>query len=913
MQVRLKWYILVCCLFGQIYPIAPRIVEPSMKKLVHKIVLENGLTLLIRVVRSVPKVSIQLWYDVGSKDEETGEKGLAHLIEHMIFKGTAGEASLDLSESDINVIAQELSGSCNAFTWYDYTGYLFNLPSHTWKEALPIMADCMQNCAFKEDHLNSEMKAVIQELKMRKDNYEIHAAEALMSAIYAGHPYHYPVIGYKQDLWNAHANLLRDFYKKHYCPNNATLIIVGDVDVHETIGLVKKYFEHIPPKPDYMPETFSFQRDLATHTITFYRDVQQPQVMLAFMVPGASKKMEHVLEIGSLALGEGKGSRLYKKIVDDLQLATSLSTSTWEQFDSGLFFIEFEPKSLEDVSEITTIVLAELEDIAEHGLTTQELTRAINQVRMRHYNLMESTESQAYALGKTFLATGDENYIFTSLHESPEAIQKSLKDLYRECCHESAMHKATILPLEERDKPRWTQLQKESDAQDNRILSSRVRTSPVEPPSYAKTIKLKQRPTFDFPKPTVFTLDNGIKVLSYVNDNTAKIDLTLELKAKSFYEPVEQQGIYNFVMNMLTEGTEHYTGAQLAQEIEARGMNLAIAPGSITLSVLKEDLEKGLELIIEMLTNAIFIPEEIEKVREQLLVDIKNFWDHPSSCAKQLVRSCIYKGHPYSKNSLGVKDVIESLTRADLIAFYKKYISPSGAKLAIVGDLKGYNLEKILNKTIGVWKGPHITALEFPALQEHKPATITHPMDRDQVVLSFASPSIARKDPDFDKLFIFDQILGAGVLNSMSCRLFDLREQSGLFYTISGSLIAQANEQPGMVLVTTIVSLDRLDEAEEAIKNTLATAVDTLTERELITAKNAIVNASVLNFESNAGIAGAFLFLDRYGLPFDFFDKRAQQLENITVADVQKAVKRVLDANKLSIFKVGRVQEKKAS
>ena len=166
---------------------------------VHKSVLSNGMTVLTRVVRTIPKVSLQIWYNVGSKNERAGEKGIAHLIEHMIFKGTEEM----LSESDINDVTHMLSGSCNAFTSYDYTGYLFNMPTQHWKDMLPIMADCMENARFDKEMLASEMKAVIQELKMYKDHYVRSMIEELVSIVFSHHPYSYPIIGFKQDLWNA--------------------------------------------------------------------------------------------------------------------------------------------------------------------------------------------------------------------------------------------------------------------------------------------------------------------------------------------------------------------------------------------------------------------------------------------------------------------------------------------------------------------------------------------------------------------------------------------------------------------------------------------------------------------------------------------------------------------------------------
>ena len=158
---------------------------------VVKHTLSNGMTVLVLPEHRIPKVSLQLWYNVGSRDEKAGERGLAHLVEHMIFKGTT-----NLSESDINLIVQKLSGYCNAFTSHDYTGYLFDFPSQHWHEALSMMSDCMRNCTFKEEFLQSELKAVIQELKMYNDDYHSTLLESLVEAIFPDHPYHYPVIGY---------------------------------------------------------------------------------------------------------------------------------------------------------------------------------------------------------------------------------------------------------------------------------------------------------------------------------------------------------------------------------------------------------------------------------------------------------------------------------------------------------------------------------------------------------------------------------------------------------------------------------------------------------------------------------------------------------------------------------------------
>ena len=520
---------------------------------VSKKVLKNGMTILVHPVHTTPKVSLQIWYNVGSKDEKSGEKGIAHLIEHMIFKGTQ-----KLTESDINIVSHMLSGSINAFTSYDYTGYLFNFPTQHWQEALPIMADCMLNCAFKDEHLNSEMKAVIQELKMYKDDYQSSLIEELLSAIFPDHPYHYPIIGFKQDLWSVRGADLAKFYKKHYAPNNATLVVVGDVESDQVFALAEKYFGEIKQNPDYKKDTYYHNKSISSKAVTLYRDIQQPFHTLVFVVPGIAHRNEQILDLTSWILGTGKSSRLYKKIVDEEQLATSLATSYYDLFDHSLFFIMFEPKTIQDIPVIEKLIQEELASIVAQGVTEQELTRAIKKAQMKLYSVLENTEKQAYSIGKHYLATGDENYIFNYLTKPTPALAQEIKDLLATYFRPSVAHQGTVLPLVEQEKPFWADLQHESDKEDAAILSARKRETPLDEPSYAKTIKVKDPQSFKFAQAQTFTLSNGAKVLAYNNPTgIPKINIIVELKARPFYDSNEKPGLYNFMTSVLSEGTEN--------------------------------------------------------------------------------------------------------------------------------------------------------------------------------------------------------------------------------------------------------------------------------------------------------------------------------------------------------------------
>lgn len=870
---------------------------------VIKKVLDNGLTVLVYETHNIPKVSLQLWYNVGSKDEKDGERGIAHLIEHMIFKGTE-----KLSESDINIVSHMLSGSINAFTSYDYTGYLFNFPTQNWHEALPIMADCMLNCVFKDEHLNSEMKAVIQELKMYRDDYNSTLISDLISSIFPDHPYHYPIIGFKQDLWSVNGRDLHSFYKKHYLPNNATLVVAGDVKAQEVFELAQKQFGSIPANFEYKKENFYFNEDIISKSVTLYREVQQPLHTLVYVTPGISQGKENVLEIASWILGTGKGSRLYKKIVDEEQLATSLSSSFWDLFEHSLFFIMFEPKDVKDIAKIEALIQAEIDSIVKDGLSEQEVTRAIKKAQMKLYSTLENTEQEAYDIGKYYLATGDENYVFNYLNTTNEQMAKEVVDLLRAHFRPTVTHRGTVLPLPESEKAAWEKLQKLSDAQDAEILSARVRETAIGQPLYANSIEVKEPTVFSFPKSKSETLSNGLKVLYYNNQNgIPKINVIVEFKARPFYDSQEKPGLYSFMMDMLSEGTEKYSASELAQEIESRGMSFSAGPGSVSMTMLAGDFQKGLEILNEILTHATFNEDSIEKVRDQIEADIKNFWDEPSSFAGQLLREQIYKGHPYSKNLLGTTESIQSITQKDLISFYKKYITPKEAKIAIVGDLQGYNVAEMVEAEMKNWKGDAIESMHFPALDPIESKEINHPINRDQVVLCYGGLSVDRRDADYDKLVLFDQIFGHGALGSMHSKLFQLREQSGLFYTINGSLTANSDDQPGMVLIKTIVSLDRLQEAEKAIKGTIENVVSTITPEEFVEARHAIANSLMNNFESNSSIARAFLFLDRFGFSVDYFDTRADKLKKVTLQSMKDAVLKVLNNNKLLTLRIGRV------
>lgn len=868
-------------------------------KRVFKYTLDNGLTVLVCPKKLAPKVSVQLWYNVGSKHEATGEKGMAHFIEHMIFKGTKEL----LSESDINLITQKLSGYANAFTSFDYTGYLFDVPVQNWEKVLPVLADCMSNCTFDQEHMNSEVKAVIQELKMYRDDFTWTLADGLITSIFDSHPYHHPIIGYKQDLWSLKRETLVNFYKKYYVPHNAALVLVGDIDPEAAYQSANLSFGSIPRGKDIELPLFYINEEVQAKTVSLYRPVEQSMCMLAFAVPGAIAKQDFVFDVIGYVLANGKASRLQKILVEEKELVSSVSAMTYDLFDKQVFFIDFKPKKESDIGQIKEIILQQIDEIIQNGLLDIELRRALKIAQVEYQHTLEDTQKQAYAIGKSFIATGDEEYPFTYSHCDKDQLRDDVIATLKKYFRATVCHQGSILNIPASDVPFLDELQKESDEMDTQILFGKERESAVAPGKYVETMSVNLLEKKPFAQPQEYQLENGLKVLLHHTDLVDTVELVLSYKASHVYDPVGYEGMGYLVSKMMLEGTTNLPHHEFAHAVESYGIGITTSPGQIEASMFKDDVEQGLGFVSDMIERSAFDVRDFDRLKSIVHSKLKHFWDTPKAFASQVAAEQVYKKHPYSYLTLGSEKTLAIVDRDYCFDYYKQILTPQGAILSIVGNFDQNTILTTIKKAFGSWTGKEIADLVYPALPAIKAESIDIKKNRDQVVLAFAGLSVSRLDPMYDHLLLYDQILSGG----MSSRLFELREQSGLFYTIGGSLVHGAGRQPGMVFFKTIVSNDRLQEAERAIVNCFNTEIDTVTDQEFLEAQEVVVNTFPALYESNDTIASTFLFLQKYGLPFDYFERQIDHVRSITKETMQQSVKKILNTNALVTIKIGRL------
>ncbi len=753
------------------------------------------------------------------------------------------------------------------------------------------------------------MGVVLQELKLYRDDYDTTLEEELTATLFPGHPYHYSIIGLRQDLMATTQESLLDFYTKHYAPNNATLLIVGDIDYQDALAKATDYFGNIEQNHAIAQPFFSLSQDIKSFEMILYRDVKQVSVLLAFIVPGLSAQQGYYLNLITWLLGRGRSSRLYKKLVEELRLVSELTAYYRDMFEHGLLCIKYYPKNSADNDLIIDQIKQELSACIQEGVSEREIQRAMNQVTVEHYALSEKQQELTDELGKLYLATGDihvfDSYLITDVAQCGKIVHELLKKYVSPF----TVHQALLLPYRnEQDKKHAMQVQEQIDKADEEILAQRVRTSVVDSLSYSQTIQMQLPIPFVFPTHQVKKLKNDTKIIYCHRGCVPLITIVVDFMAKHDYEAQEQLGLNAMTMQtIIAAATSKRSSLDLAQEFEFYGMSIEAGVGTIILTTPANHFERGLALLHEILTASLLDETTLATVRDQIITALQVYWDDPSQCIKQLAREAVYGQHPYSHNPLGTIESVQNIQRQHIVEFYKNYVTSYGTQICVVGDLTGYDAPAIVERFFDVWQGPVVHELRYPELLPVEGKRSVYTMQRDQIAIALAGLSVARFDSDYNALALLDVIITGGMQGSMNSRLFTLREQSGLFYSIGGSLIGGAAKDRGMIYIQTLTSAEDVDEVVTAIKQVLNEA-RVVTDQDVMQAVGALYTSCIDMCESQQELAELFLFLERYNLSKNYLTEWQKQLMLVTKEQISTAAQTFLIDNPLDVIVVGQIK-----
>ncbi|PIE24663.1 MAG: peptidase M16 [Planctomycetota bacterium] len=367
----------------------------SLLREVHRKTLKNGLRVLLVESHVLPVVSHWLWYTVGSRDERSGETGVSHFLEHMMFKGTDR-----YPKGSIDTLTARLGGSNNAMTSYDYTTYYFNLKSDRWTEALEIEASRMQHCLLDGAEFEAEKKVVLEELMRGKDEPWSPLWEAVSSMAYLVHPYHHPIIGWREELERMPVETMRSYYERHYAPDRGILVVVGDIQHEQAMGEIEARLGDIPASGCEREPVLAEPPQQGERRITVRFPGKVSRLAMAWPTCKQGERDDTTLDLLSTVLSTGKSSRLYRGLVKGKEIASWAAAYNETRLDPGLFWMVAEAKPGGSEEELEAALLAELKRIQQEGPSEAELERAKKQILSSFYFDLETVSEQAHKIGR---------------------------------------------------------------------------------------------------------------------------------------------------------------------------------------------------------------------------------------------------------------------------------------------------------------------------------------------------------------------------------------------------------------------------------------------------------------------------------------------------------------------------------
>ncbi|WP_444907732.1 M16 family metallopeptidase [Microbulbifer sp. SSSA008] len=660
---------------------------PKLEIPFHREVLPNGLTVIVHEDHKAPVVSTNLWYKVGSKDEPPGKTGFAHLFEHLMFNGSEnfpGEYFEPFQRSG----ATDMNGT----TSNDRTNYFVTVPKGALDMALWMESDRMGHFkgAITQEVLD-EQRGVVKNEKRQGENAPYGKAFDIIakSTFPKGHPYSWTPIGSMEDLNNASLEDVKKWFEDHYQPANAVLVIAGDVTVKDAMAKVRKYFGDIP-STGVQPRIKNWELPTQVKKReVVYDQVPQTRIYKVWNVPAVGSEVEDALELMTSLLANRKNSLLYRRLVRDEQVATSVSAFYYGRQLAGQLMIIVDVKPGQSVEKVEDLLNKELKQFAKNGVNADELRR----VKQSEFaGLVKGLEKTGGFGGKSDILAQSEFYF-----GDPGALIEGVEDYA----------KVSALEVQEVAE-QWLK----EDSYTLIMEPKQKYTAAAEGADRSKLPEVDKNVELELPKQKEFTLKNGLKVVLAERHDTPVVLMNLQFRSGASADK-NKPGLASVAAQMLNEGAGDLDSLEFSSRSEELGVNIGGGSGldynNISMSALKTQLEPSLELFEKVVTEPRFPESDLERVKSNRLDAIAQEKAQPQGLAMRELPPLLFgENHPYGSplTGSGTPEGIKSITREDLVNFQKTWVRPDNATLTIVGDVTEKEIEPLLNETLGKWTAP---------------------------------------------------------------------------------------------------------------------------------------------------------------------------------------------------------------
>ncbi len=841
----------------------------ARKKKYREETLENGLRVLLLERRELPVVCSLLCYTVGSRDEGRGETGLSHFLEHMMFKGTR-----KLKRGEIDRITSTLGGQNNAWTGKDSTGYYFQVASDRWEKVLEIEADRMGGCLLDPAEFEREKKVVLEELRMGRDEPWRVLCQEVESAAYQVHPYHHPIIGWEEDLARVTREDMLSYYRRHYGPDRAVLVLCGDFDSSRALDSVRKFFGPLPPTGSERPYAPAEPPQEGPRRVEIRAPGNLARFAAAWKGVRVADPMDPVLDLVSTILGGGRASRLYKRLVKGEGLAGSVSVYNESHLDPGLFWVLVELKEGSSPERVEALVEEEVERLRTRPPGKGEVERAKARILTGVHFAMEGTYGTAVRYGE-YAVEGD----LASLEAYESRVRKATAAGIRDCAR-------AFLGKETRTVG-WS-----FPAGDTRRKGRGGGSRAAGAPGRRRPGSLCFRRGGErrFPPVHREVLENGLKVLAVRMKSLPLVSLVCSVEAGQEFETRTKAGLGNLTGSCLAEGTKRRSGEALAEAVESLGGDLASSAGGAAIRMGAGDFPRALALLDEVVRRPSFPEDAVERVKGITLTGILSDLEHPRTAAFLKFKEMVYGKHPLAFPHKGYPGSVARLGREDLADWHGRLFVPSRAVVAVAGDVDPRRAVEEIRKRMGSWRDKAVEEPSLPPLERvpgRREAFL--PMNREQVHLYLGHLGIPRTHPDYYALLVLDYVLGKGpgFTDRISRRL---RDELGLAYQVSAGITGSAGRFPGFFAAYIGTSPANKEAAVKGFLEEIGKIRSEPPGKEEVSLVHQYLTGSFyLGLERTSQVARFLVNLERFDLGLDYLDRfpdlvRAQGPEEVLEA-----------------------------
>jgi zinc protease len=860
--------------------------------------LKNGLRVVLHQDRSTPVVAVSTWYHVGSKNEETGRTGFAHLFEHMMFQGSKNY------NTDYFTPLQEAGGNVNGTTNQDRTWYYETVPSNFLELALMLEADRMGGLieAMTQEKLDNQRDVVKNERRQRVDNQPYGTAfEKIGEIMYPkGHPYNWTTIGSLEDLQAATLDDVKAFFRRYYVPNNTVLVLSGDFDEKQAQDWVEKYFGPIAKGADItrpnnpMPKLDKEIRTTVEDSVPLAR-----RWMVWHSVPQYAAD-EPALDLLGYILSTGRSSRLQSNLIYGKEIAQQVGAFNGSNEIGGMFQIQATARPDKSLDDIEKEINAEIERIKKDPPSAEELTRAKN-----------SSESQTIFGLQTVLGKGSQLGSYTGFLGNPKYFQNDL-DRYAKVTAADISRVANTYLTPNRlvmtYMPRQGEGQRGNRGADKPTsVKSEKKNDALIAEQSAKLPKPGPNPKLALPAIEKTKLANGLEVWMVEQKELPIVAINLVLKSGQSNEPDNRTGVSNMTATLLDDGTKTRSAVDITNQLQAIGVQ-GINAGSgwdstnVSMQSLTRNLDQALDIYADVIKNPVFPQAEIESLRKRSIIGLRQQRANANAVSNIVYNKVLYGEHPYGRDNNEAS--INAITRDDIVKFYESTYKPNNGVLIVVGDFDKAELKGKLEKAFADWKPGTVENRELPAAKSFD-KTGVYIVDRPnsaQSVVSIGQIGIDRSNPDYFPVVVMNSILGGGITSRIS---MNLREDKGYTYGANSGWQFRRGAGPFRAGgdIQTAVTKEAVVEFMKEL-NGIRGEIP-ITAKELDYNKQSLIRRYPGQFETIGAISNQLSSLVVYGLPDTYFNDYISKVNDVTLDDVNRVAKKYLDPSKMAIVIVG--------